>query len=91
MVQFMRVLYRYDRFVRLLFKMSNNRYYNIPFSEAYLAITAFISSVAFKYGTRLLPLPKTSVTSLLAFSIAEGASVLLNSLDLEEPLHPIFI
>ena len=51
----------------------------IPFSETYLATDAFISGVAFKYGARLFPLPKTSVTSLLASSIAEGASILLNS------------
>ena len=60
----------------------------IAFLEAYLAITTFISGVAFKYGTCLLPLPKSSVTSLLASSIAEGASVLHG--DLEEPLHPTF-
>ena len=51
----------------------------IPFSDAYLPTTAFIFGVAFKYGARLLPLLKTSLTSLLASSIAEEATILLNS------------
>ena len=41
--------------------------------------TAFVSVVAFKYGTRLLPLLKTSLDSLLAFLIPEEATILLDS------------
>ena len=51
----------------------------VPFFEAYLALITFILGIILKYSGRLLPLLKTSFTSLLAPTIAEGATVLLSS------------